>query len=149
MIKRVPFKDYLFVTVHVLLFIAYFLPLCLLNIQLPEWLCYSGLVLMVLSISFGIIALLQLNTKLSPFPSPVTSGTLITKGAYRISRHPIYTALIFSGLGYALYQSSFYKILITFFILILFYFKSIYEEKLLAKKFPEYRDYKRITRRFM
>ncbi|WP_317192708.1 methyltransferase family protein [Gelidibacter pelagius] len=147
--KKTPFKDYAFVTVQILIFIAYFLPLRLLNIQLPEWLCYSGLVLLGFSILFGGIALLQLNTKLSPFPSPVASGKLITKGAYRISRHPIYTALIFSGFGYAIYSSSLYKILITGILLILFYYKSVYEERLLNHKFPEYQDYKKRTRRFI
>lgn len=146
---KTPFKDYAFVSVQVLLFIAYVLPLRLSDIQLPEWLCYSGLVLLGVSILFGIIALLQLNTKLSPFPSPVASGKLITKGAYRVSRHPIYCALIFSGLGYALYTSSLYKMLITATLFILFYYKSVYEERLLSERFPEYEDYKKRTRRFI
>lgn len=149
MIQKTPFKDCAFVTVQILLFLAYFFPLSLSNILLPEWLCYSGLVLLGVSMLFGIIALLQLNTKLSPFPSPVASGKLLTKDAYRISRHPIYTALVFSGLGYAIYNSSFYKMSITGILFILFYFKSVYEERLLSQKFPEYEDYKERTRRFI
>lgn len=147
--QNISFKDYAFVAVQVLLFIAYFLPLRISDIQLPEWLCYSGLVLLGFSILFGAIAVLQLNTKLSPFPSPVASGKLITNGAFRISRHPIYTALIFSGFGYAIYGSSLYKISVTLSLLILFYYKSVYEEKLLSRRFPEYQDYKKRTRRFI
>jgi protein-S-isoprenylcysteine O-methyltransferase Ste14 len=101
------------------------------------------------AIVFGIVALLQLNTNLSPFPSPLASGKLITNGVFRVSRHPIYTALVFSGFGYAIYQPSLYKVLITLILLTLFYYKSVYEEKLLRNKFPEYRDYKKITRRFI
>lgn len=149
MTKYTPFKDYIYVTVQILLFVVYFFPLHLSHIQLPEWLCYSGLVLLGVSILFAIIALLQLNTKLSPFPSPVPSSKLITKGAYQISRHPIYTALLFSGLGYALYTSSLYKMLITATLFILFYYKSVYEERLMSQKFPEYEDYKKRTRRFI
>ena len=147
-LKR-PNKDYLFVIVQLLLFISYSLQLNLFNIKLPEWLCYSGLFIFALFGIFGMLALLQLNTKLSPYPSPLTSSKLITTGTYRISRHPIYTALIFSGFGYAIYTSSIYKMVITLILLILFYFKSVYEEKLLSQKFQEYDDYKKRTRRFI
>lgn len=144
-----PIKDYVFVIVQLLLFAAYFLPIRLSTVEIPEWLCYSGLVLLGMALLFGIVALLQLNTNLSPFPSPVASGKLITRGAFSISRHPIYTALIFSGFGYAIYQSSVYKVLIAGILLILFYFKSKYEESLLSHKFPEYQEFKKRTRRFI
>jgi protein-S-isoprenylcysteine O-methyltransferase Ste14 len=144
-----PIKDYVFVMLQLLLFVAYVVPLKLSNIYLPEWLNYSGLIILGLSVIFGMVALLQLNTKLSPFPSPVSSGRLITTGAFRLSRHPIYTALIFSGFGYAIFQTSLYKTVITVMLLILFYYKSVYEEKLLCNKFSEYHDYKKRTRRFI
>ena len=144
-----PIKDYVFVMIQLLLFVAYFLPVLLYNLILPEWLNYSGLVVLGIFILFGITALLQLNSKLSPYPSPIDSSKLITNGAFAISRHPIYTALIFSGFGYAIYISSIYKILITLFLLVLFYFKSEYEEKLLSNKFSEYQDYQKRTRRFI
>ena len=135
--------------VQLVIFVAYILPLQLFYIKIPEWLCYSGLVLFGISLIYGIVALLQLNTNLSPFPSPVISGRLLTTGAFRMSRHPIYTALIFSGLGYAIYSASTYKILITLMLWVLFYYKSIYEEMLLSQKFPEYKAYKKRTRRFI
>ncbi|WP_027124980.1 methyltransferase family protein [Gelidibacter mesophilus] len=144
-----PFKDYLFVGIQILLFVAYVLPVSMSSTKFPEWLRYSGFVLLGISSVLGSIALLQLNTKLSPFPSPVFSGKLIQQGAFRISRHPIYTALIFSGLGYAIYGSSVYKIVITALLFLLFHYKSIYEEKLLIQKFPAYKDYKTRTRRFI
>ncbi|TXD84625.1 isoprenylcysteine carboxylmethyltransferase family protein [Subsaximicrobium wynnwilliamsii] len=135
--------------VQLLIFVVYFLPIQLITIELPEWLSHLGLFILWIGLLFGIVALLQLNNKLSPFPSPVAAGKLITNGAFRISRHPIYTALIFSGFGYAVYQSSVYKILIAVLLLILFYFKSRYEEGLLSKKFSEYQNYKKRTRRFI
>ncbi|MEO8774304.1 MAG: isoprenylcysteine carboxylmethyltransferase family protein [Gelidibacter sp.] len=144
-----PIKDYVFVMVQLVIFVAYILPIQLFHINLPEWLCYSGLVLFWVSVLFGIAAILQLNTNLSPFPSPVISGKLVTTGAFRMSRHPIYTALIFSGVGYAIYSSSTYKVLITLILWVLFYYKSVYEEKLLSQKFREYKDYKKRTRRFI
>lgn len=144
-----PVKDYIFVTVQLVIFAAYFVPLQVFQIGLPDWLRYSGLGVCAISILFGLVALLQLNTNLSPFPSPRISSQLITTGTYRISRHPIYTALVFSGFGYAVYRVSIYKVLIILCLLILFYFKSVYEEKLLIQKFPEYQNYKIKTRRFI
>ena len=144
-----PIKDYLFIMVQLVIFVAYILPLNLFYIKFPEWLCYSGLVLFGVFLIFGMVALVQLNTHLSPFPSPVNSGRLLTSRAFRISRHPIYTALIFSGLGYAIYSSSTYKVLITLVLFALFYYKSVYEEKLLSLKFPDYKTYKKRTRRFI
>lgn len=146
---KTPIKDYGFVVIQLLLFVAYILPLKLYEIQLPEWLRYSGLFVLSMALTLGIVATLQLNTKLSPFPSPVEDGKLITTGAFRISRHPIYTALLFSGFGYALYNLSLYQMLITGFLLLLFYYKSEYEETLLMRKFPEYNTYKKSTRRFI
>ncbi|OZV70131.1 protein-S-isoprenylcysteine methyltransferase [Winogradskyella aurantia] len=139
----------MYVGIQVVLFVAYIIPVNITKINIPEWLCYSGLLILALGIFLGIVALLQLNTKLSPFPTPVSNGKLITTGAYNISRHPIYTAIILSGLGYALYQTSCYKVLVTLGLMILFYFKSKYEEQLLFEKYLEYSDYKKKTRRFI
>lgn len=147
--RKTPLKAYGFVGVQLLLIVAYMLPLKLYEIQLPEWLRYSGLFVLSLAVVLGVVALLQLNTKLSPFPSPVADGKLITTGAFRFSRHPIYTALLFSGFGYALYHSSLYQLLITGFLFLLFYYKSDYEETLLMWKYPEYNTYKKSTRRFI
>lgn len=142
-------KDYLFVGIQIILFVTYILPIYLISIHLPEWLRYSGLFFVGLGLVLGLVALLQLNTKLSPFPTPVASSTLITNGAFAVARHPIYTALISSGLGYAIFSESLYKVLIIVSLSILFYFKSKYEERLLSQKFPAYLDYKKRTRRFI
>lgn len=142
-------KDYLYVGIQFVLFVAYILPIQNNSINLPEWLRYSGLLILVSGLVLGLVALFQLNTKLSPFPTPVSNSKLITNGAYNIARHPIYSALIFSGFGYALYQASWYKGLIVLLLLILFYFKSQYEEKLLSEKFSGYTSYKKKTRRFI
>ncbi len=142
-------KDYLFVGIQILLFVAFIFPLHFTTIQLPEWLRYSGLFFVGLGTITGLIAILQLNTKLSPFPTPVATGKLLTHGVFAFSRHPIYTALIIAGLGYTIFSASIYKLLIVVLLTILFYFKSAYEERLLTQKFPEYQDYKKKTRRFI
>lgn len=142
-------KDYIYVSIQFVLFVLYFLPIQNANINLTEWLRYSGLLMLILGLFLAAVALLQINTKLSPFPTPVSNGKLITTGAYKIARHPIYTAILFAGFGYAVYQVSWYKMIITLVLLILFYFKSLYEEKLLTDHYSEYSNYKKKTRRFI
>ena len=136
--------------VQLLLFVVYFIPIRILSaMALPVWLTYVGLIILILAVVLGIMAFVQLNTNLSPYPTPLASGQLVTKGVFRISRHPIYTSIIFSGFGFAVYQESIFKLLITVLLVILFYFKSKYEESLLTRRYPEYHEYKKRTRRFI
>jgi len=147
--KTLSYKDYLFVGIQIVIFIAYALPVRFVTTTIPGWLRYLGLVILGLGVILGLVALLQINTNLSPFPTPVEKGKLIMNGAFAISRHPIYTALMFSGLGYALYRESLYKFFVTTLVFILFNFKSRYEEQLLAQKFAAYKKYQQKTRRFL
>lgn len=144
-----PFKDYVFVIVQLLLFVVYFIPVHISAMALPVWLTYVGLIILILAVVFGILAFVQLNTNLSPYPTPLASGQLVTTGVFRISRHPIYASIIFSGFGFAVYLESIFKLLITVLLVILFYFKSKYEETLLTRRYPEYPEYKKRTRRFI
>ena len=142
-------KDYVFVAAQVLLFAVYLLPFQIIEITLPEWLRYSGWVLIAIGIVLGVTALLQMNINLSIFPTPVSKAKLLTRGVFSISRHPIYTAVLSLTMGISIYNESLYQGLITLSLGILFYFKSRYEEKLLSLKFPDYRSYKLRTRRFL
>lgn len=86
-------------------------------------------------------ALIQLNTRLSPFPAPRDDSKLIIGGAFKFTRHPIYTGLFFSALCYGIVMGSGYKIIVSVVLYILFFFKSSYEEQLMLRKFPHYRSY--------
>jgi protein-S-isoprenylcysteine O-methyltransferase Ste14 len=142
-------KDYVYVGIQIILFVSYVLPVQLFELYLPEWLRFSGLVTVSLGSIFGALAILQLNKRLSPFPTPVAHAKLITNGVYAIARHPIYTSIIIVTFGYALFRVSFYKAVISVALLVLLYFKSKYEETLLAQKFEAYTYYKQKTRRFI
>lgn len=142
-------KDYTFVSIQLILFLVYVLPVELLVINFAEWLRYSGLVLTILGFVIGIIALLQINTKISPFPTPVLKSELIINGAFSISRHPIYMSILAITLGYAVFEASLFKFIIFLLLWLLFYFKSKYEELLLVDKFPQYSNYQQKTRRFI
>ena len=142
-------KDYAFVSIQLVLFLIYVLPVEVLVVNVATWLRYSGLVLAILGLVVGIMALSQINTKISPFPTPVLKSELITNGAFSISRHPIYTSILVMSLGYAVFEASLFKFIIFLVLWLFFYFKSKYEEQLLSEKFSQYSNYQQKTRRFI
>ena len=141
--------DYLYVTIQFILFIAYILPITALRFSTYEILKTIGLITLILGILIGIISLLHLNKNLSPFPTPVSGGKLIQVGIYKYVRHPIYTGILLAFFGYGLHTGSGYKLIISLALLILFFFKSKYEEKKLKSIFVDYSMYKKRTGRFL
>jgi protein-S-isoprenylcysteine O-methyltransferase Ste14 len=119
-----------------------------LRIYFPEWLFWIGVVLLILGALTTLIAVLQLNLHLSPFPSPLPGSKLIVTGVYKFIRHPIYTGIITVFFGYAIIADSGYKLLVALILTVLFYFKSKYEEKRLIDLFPDYLEYKKKSGRF-
>lgn len=143
---RVPFKDQMFVGIQFILFIIYlfdFTPF----FEVSSLIRSISLAFTGIGVIWVILALLQLNESLSPFPTPKTHGRLKTHGLYKLVRHPIYSGIILSTISYGMYRGSSWKLSISVLLIILFYFKSEYEEKLLVKKFSEYSNYKKKTGR--
>lgn len=146
--KRPASKDILFVSIQLLLFIVYIFPLAPYAFQ-PNYLFkHAALVIAIAGLLMIALAILQLNKNLTPFPTPVESGSLIQTGLYKFIRHPIYSGIILIALGFGFYGGSIWKIIIGFALWILFYFKSVYEEILLTNQYPEYEAYRKNTNRF-
>jgi len=144
---RATTKDLLLVCIQLLLFIVYSI-----DFDWPLGFCYwlkiVGLSISIVGLLVAILAILQLNKNLSPFPTPKDHSVLLQNGLFKLVRHPIYTGLIFLFFGYSIYQDSKYKLIITLLLLILFHFKTQYEEQQLQIKFPEYKTYKTKTGKF-
>lgn len=145
---KLPFKDFLLVGLQVILFIAYLFDFDVLIIKFFQLIAVTGLFITGIGILILGISILQLNKNLSPFPTPKSSAQLITTGLYHYIRHPIYTGILITCCGYALYSHSIYKILITSFLAILFIIKSSYEEEKLKTTFNDYENYIKTTGRF-
>ncbi|MHA7060133.1 methyltransferase family protein [Aquimarina sp. M1] len=134
--------------IQCILFIMYVIP-----ISYFRRFCFPSIsyLFVVLIITGGILILgsiLQLRDQLSPFPAPLDNGVLLQNGFFRFSRHPIYSGILISSFSYTLYSCSIYKIIISTGLLIVLNFKSFYEEKLLLKKYAEYKKYKKSVGRF-
>lgn len=107
-----------------------------------------GLSFAIIGLVISLLAVLQLNKNLSPFPTPKKNAVLLDNGLYKFVRHPIYSGLLLLFYGYGIYVDSIYKLLISSLLLVLFYFKTYYEERLLEKKFSVYSKYKQKVNRF-
>ncbi|MGA8437585.1 MAG: isoprenylcysteine carboxylmethyltransferase family protein [Candidatus Sulfotelmatobacter sp.] len=71
---------------------------------------------------------------------------LLERGPYAYIRHPMYSGLLMMLLGVALYYGRKVWIIIFVSCFVGLYFKSQMEERLLAKTFPMYSEYKRRTK---
>ena len=141
-------KDILFVGLQFVLFFAFVIDVKIYTLPrlVPDFV--FGICL-ALAIVIFVSSILKLNTNLSPFPSPKTHSKLITTGIFKYIRHPIYTALILGLLSWSLYKNSLFQLCVALALIILFYFKSKYEEQQLQHKFPNYKRYKQNTGRFL
>ncbi|NEV93620.1 isoprenylcysteine carboxylmethyltransferase family protein [Psychroflexus sp. YR1-1] len=139
-------KDISLVAVQFLLILAFFLDIQWFSIRFMEhfvWF-YLGMLGVVITVA----ALLQMNFHLSPFPTPKPNSKLITTGAYRLSRHPMYTGILIFMFSFSFWLGDGYKLCVSLAILVLFYYKTNYEESLLESMFDDYKAYKSKTGRF-
>lgn len=148
MVNKIKRKDVLLVTIQFILLTIFYIPFIPDAFQTPVILKYLGVIISILGFLIIIIAILQLNKNLTPLPTPKENGSLINTGLYKYVRHPIYSGIFLAAIGIAFYTGSYWQLAISFILLILFYFKSKYEESLLNEKYKEYEHYKKVTRRF-
>ncbi len=144
---KVKRKDYLFVTIQFVLFFCFIFDLNW-SLKLFFWIQITGLFIAILGGIIILLALLQLNKNLSPFPTQKESATLIETGLYKFIRHPIYLGIILLTFGIAFYLDSSYKLILSFILLILFFLKTQFEEKQLEINYSNYLEYKLKTGRF-
>jgi len=142
-------KDWMYVLLQFILFGVYLIEIDLFTICLPEWFKLGVLTFTVIGIIIIVLSFYQLGSNLSPFPSPVKNANLITTGIFKYLRHPIYTGILLILFSVAIYNTSEYKLIISILLLILFQFKSKYEESRLIANFENYKNYMKDTGKFI
>ncbi len=144
------YKDYFYVGLQLVLFGLYGLPYSPIRLGLPKIFALMGIAFAVLGFFVVIIAFFKLGTALSPYPTPKEDSRLRSTGIYKFVRHPIYSGLILGFTGYGFFDDSLYKLIITALLVLLFYFKSAYEERQLINQFgQDYEEYRFRTGRFL
>ena len=105
----------------------------------------SGL-LTGLGLAFALWAYRSLGSAFTPYPRPQPGAPVVETGPYRLVRHPIYggALLLFAGISLAF---SYTSLAPTAALAVLWWKKSLTEERFLTERFPGYADYRRRTRR--
>lgn len=141
-------KDYWLVGIQFLLFLI-FLITSKFHFFVADYLRFPSLLLSIIGFLIVLVALFNLDKSLTAFPTPKNNSELITSGLYNYVRHPIYTGILLTVFGYSIYSASIPRLIISLLLLILFYFKTQYEEYKLSQKYPDYSAYKARTGRFI
>lgn len=106
-----------------------------------------------ISLAFGLLLLvwsaLNLGSSLTPFPRPRENGELITNGAYRMVRHPIYLGVLMICLGLATVTSSSARLALILVLFVFFDMKSRREERWLIERYPSYGQYQRHVKKLI
>ncbi len=95
----------------------------------------------------GILTMRLGNFRVLPIPK--TDVVLVTGGIYGLIRHPMYTGVLLTTLGFAINDAAPPTLVAWGILLIDLLLKLTYEERLLANRFPAYAEYKARTSRLI
>ncbi len=108
------------------------------------------LLLLSLSLIIGSFALINMRLdNLNIIPALKKQHKLTTHGIYRFIRHPMYTSVLLLSSGLMLSNTHPISQLVMLILIIDLILKSNLEERLLNKRFKQYKNYKNNTGRFL
>ena len=111
-------------------------------IQVNTFSYFVGFLIVIISFIILLIAIKDLGRNLSPFPRPINNSNLVTRGIYRLTRHPMYYSLIFISFGVFITKLSIYYLFLSISLCLIIKFKIALEEQYLRNKFKNYLFYK-------
>ena len=147
---RVPPPVFFFVCLGGGLLLEYFFPIHLISISpIPRVLV--GSVFILIAIYFAVSAFCTLIKNKTPFDTSKSTIKIVTDGAYRFSRNPLYLSLLLLLSGIAVLTFSLWVLFTIPILYVLFLLKAVKpEERYLSQKFrEEYLDYSAKVRRWI
>ena len=107
----------------------------------PDPIRYLGYSIFLLGMLLISTSFFHLGPSLSPLPDPKPGAALITKGAYKRCRHPLYQALEISSFGVMLILGSLLHLFLFISLCCILFGKAHREEKKLRVVHPKYLSY--------
>ena len=141
-------RDLSYVGVQVLLFTLVAVDPLGVRWPVPPWLRTVSYVGAGACVVLGVLAVAQLGSSLTPWPSPRHGSDLVTTGMYARARHPIYASLLWFGVCVSVATGSPGRALATAGLWLLFRGKARYEEGMLRERYGGYAAYAKTVGRF-
>jgi protein-S-isoprenylcysteine O-methyltransferase Ste14 len=114
-----------------------------------NWVIFAGIAFTVVGVALIFAGALALGGNLTPYPKPAKNARLVRHGIFSLVRHPIYTGVMLSALGWAQIWQSWPAILMAFSMIPFFNAKARREEHWLRQRFPQYAHYEQRVKRFV
>jgi protein-S-isoprenylcysteine O-methyltransferase Ste14 len=114
----------------------------------PAWISLAGGAIMTFSLIPAVLGFRALGANLSPWVHPRAANRLVTHGIYRSLRHPLYLSLIVFSFGWSVWSQSWTSLLGSVVLAFVLKGKASCEERLLARRHPDYASYARSTTAF-
>jgi protein-S-isoprenylcysteine O-methyltransferase Ste14 len=115
-----------------------------------NWPTLAWWVFILLAISgflaFWAMAVLRIGN-FNAVPTPVENGVLVTRGPYKVIRHPMYTSIFIFASALLAGQFDYIKLIISIVLVAGLVFKMLFEESLLCNHHPGYKAYMAKTKR--
>lgn len=111
----------------------------------PLPLALSGALLFLLGLALAAQAFWRLGASLTPLPDPKPGAALVTTGAYRRCRHPLYQAVLLCSLGVTLALGSLLHLALLLSLCAVLGGKARREERRLQAVHPDYASYRAVT----
>lgn len=112
----------------------------------PSWLGGVSTAVSVAAFTLAVCGLLYLRRSLSIIPEV---RRLVTGGPYRVVRHPLYAAEILAACAFVLVNPGAFAVAVLGPFIAVQLVRSRFEERLLTRAYPHYREYARRTRRLI
>lgn len=116
-----------------------------LGLSWPLPLRIAGGALLLLGLALAAQGALNLGESLTPLPEPIEGAPLVTEGAYRRCRHPLYQAVLLCSLGVVLLLGSLLHLALLLALAVVLSHKARREERRLCLLHPDYPTYRRRT----
>ena len=103
---------------------------------------WTGLLLLMVGLGVVNSGLISLGwDNLTALPYPRAGAKFVGQGAYRYTRHPIYSGVIIGAAGWSLLVNDLLSLLLTAVLFLLLDRKATREEAWLRARYPEYAEY--------
>ncbi len=141
-------RDKMFVALQLLLFALYVWDPVHMTRHNNALLLVLGVLMMIVGAVFIFWSAWQIRRHVTMYPTPKEGAQLMTNGAFRFMRHPIYSGIIAMALGFGMAEYNIGRMAMGFVLWLFFTWKTNYEEQKLMQQFPAYSDYKNRTNKF-